>query len=195
LILLDLQRQLERIYRLTAQLPIDRFLISAEELAGYLPRGTPVRPQVLFQEAGENVFLAVHVGREELHPKNLADFLGAAEETSHYLYLSFKARNERPVSLLDVEVQGEIDKFLLASLHFSTDRNLFRRLFEEVRFHERLGGEAVERYRRAHGLGAKFLKSLGEIFRRDRARPDVLRMLRTFYRWTSQRRLAGIARL
>lgn len=179
MILRDLQRQLERIYRLGSQPPIERFLVPAENAK------TP-GPRVLIKETEGVVFLAVQLGEKELHPENLADFLGAAEETSHFLYLTFRAQNERPVSLLDLEIQGEIDKYLLASLHFSAEKHLFEHLFERTRFHERLKKEAWDRYREAHRLGGKFVRSMGRL-------PDVLRFLRTFYRWSSPRRLATLA--
>lgn len=195
MILAELQRELERIYGLGSQPPIGRFLISSADLRQWLPKEEELRPQVLLQEVDGNIFLAVHVGEEALDPKNLADFLSAAEETSHFLYLIWRAANEKPVSLLDLEVQGEIDKFLLASLHFPGERNLFSEIFEKMRLDEELAEEAKTRYLEAHRLGRKFLESLGEVFGRDGARPEILEELRAFYRSASQSRRARIARL
>lgn len=185
--LLDLQRELEELYRLGSGPSIEQFLISADELRNYLPEGGLIRPQVLVQEVGGSIYLAVYLEESAKTPTNLEDFLTAAEEVSHFLYLSWKGCNERPISLLDLEVQGEIDKYLLASRHVPSKEGLFHRLFEHVRFQDLLSGEALTRYREAHRLGAKFLKTLGG------TRP--LRLLRDFYRWGSPRRLATISRM
>jgi hypothetical protein len=195
LILGILQRELERLYRLSPFPPIERFLISAEELRLRLPKEEEPRPQLLLKESEGTLSLAVHLGPQELDPRDLQGFLGAAEEISHFLYLGWKARNERPVSLLDLEVQGEIDKFLLTALHLEGDRSLLGRWFDRARFHDDVTGEALDRYRRAHRFGERFLRSLGGgIFRRGLP-PRILRTLRAFYRWSSPRRLALLASL
>ncbi|TLY60426.1 MAG: hypothetical protein E6K48_09370 [Gammaproteobacteria bacterium] len=45
-----------------------------------------------------------------LHAGNLADCWTALEGVSHFLYLAWNAGHDRPVSLLELEMQAEVDK-------------------------------------------------------------------------------------
>ena len=46
----------------------------------------------------------------------LQDFLLAVEGVSHFVYLVHRARQERPVSAVELELQAEVDKYLVALL-------------------------------------------------------------------------------
>jgi hypothetical protein len=186
-----LQRKLEGIYRLRANSPVERFLISEEQLKSLRPEGSDTGPQVLLREDGEEALsMAVHVDEETLRHierKRLADvglkeLLSAAEEVSHFVYLSWSAENEKRVSLLDVEIQGEIDKFLLASLARPHDRGLLTRLFSRFRYREPMSAELRRRYEEANRLARRFCRSLGVL-------KGSLSRLRRFYRLSPQARL------
>src|SRR6266566_3042294 len=47
-----------------------------------------------------------------LHAGNLADCWTALEGVSHFLYLAWNAGHDRPVSLLELEMQAEVDKYV-----------------------------------------------------------------------------------
>jgi hypothetical protein len=184
------QRQLERIYRLDPLPPVERFLMSDEEIRRYVPVERSSGPRVLILEEKDSVFVGVHLGDEltrriETGGLDLADFASAAEEVSHFLYLLWSARNGRPVSLLDVETQGEIDKFLLASIRFAGYPDLFERIFGRFSLDPGLGADGREMYRQANRLAAKFCRGLGEL-------PAALRRLRSFYRLASPARLSRL---
>ena len=51
---------------------------------------------------------------ERLHGGNVADCLTALEGVSHFLYLVWNASHDRPVSLLELEMQAEVDKFIVS---------------------------------------------------------------------------------
>jgi hypothetical protein len=198
LIITQLQQDIEAIYRLDGCPAIEPFLISTAEARELFPEITPLRPQVLLKEEEGEISLAVHFGdhtlerleKEGLSQGGLGDFLSAVEEVSHFVFLSWNAQNLRKVTLLDVEFQGEIDKFLLASQYFAESDGLFVRLFEQIAYDETLNEEARERYREANRLGGKYLKSLGGIFVDGLAKPQVLAQLRAFYRQSSLARLS-----
>ncbi len=89
-----------------------------------------------------------------------------AEGVSHFLYVATRARAGRPVPLLELEVQAEIDKFALLLLHLWR-RGLRRmsgalrgRLFERVGYRAHLGAEARHRYREANRLGGGYARWL-----------------------------------
>jgi len=205
LIIAKLQHDLETIYRLGHFPSIENFLISAHEIKVLLPQEEKPNPQVLFRQEHDEIFLAVFLGEETvarleaniLSKSLLSDFCSAAEEISHFLYLSWSANNEKPISLLDIELQGEIDKFLLASQYFSDEENLFGRMFDQISFHERLDESSLDRYVEANRLGGKFVKTLGKNGDTYEIRtcPQILAKLRAFYRLNSQTRLSHIETL
>src|SRR5581483_4220735 len=47
-----------------------------------------------------------------LHDGNVADYWTALEGVSHFLYLAWNAGHDRPVSLLELEMQAEVDKYV-----------------------------------------------------------------------------------
>jgi len=47
-----------------------------------------------------------------LHAGNVADCWTALEGVSHFLYLAWNAGHDRPVSLLELEMQAEVDKYV-----------------------------------------------------------------------------------
>jgi len=197
------QRDLEEIYRLDQIASVEEFLISTKELQQYLPSELPARPQLLVREEEEGVSFGVHLGDDvlervqegDLETTDLSDFCSVVEEVSHFLYLAWSVKNKRPVSLLDVELQGEIDKFLLSSLHHPDQENLIERMFDDFSLHKELTEAEQALYRRASRLGAKFCRSLGSACEEGEMNPTALMRLRTFWRWATQRRLAEVARL
>ena len=129
---------------------------------------------------------------------SLADAAGldaycvATEGVSHFVYLAHRAAEERQVSLLELELQAEVDKFVL-SLEFSTDsaQGLLDRMFDSPHFLDDEGTEAGERYRLAHHLAARFVSRV--LVANDLARAQE--RLRSFYRagQTEKIRLARAA--
>src|SRR5262249_19506318 len=102
----------------------------------------------------------------ELLSRGLDTFCLALEGVSHFLYLVNRAAVPRPVSLLELEVQAEIDKFALMALH-SWRRGargevpaLLRRLFDDVNYLPGLAPEAAERYRTANRLARNYCTGL-----------------------------------
>jgi len=47
-----------------------------------------------------------------LHQGNVADYWTALEGVSHFVYFAWNAAHDKPVSLLELEMQAEIDKYV-----------------------------------------------------------------------------------
>ena len=87
-----------------------------------------------------------------------------------------RARREEPVSLLELELQAEVDKFVTAWLHRRRDQAaIHRRLFAGSSLRADLSAEERERYREADRLGAAVCRWLSEA-RDVRALLDRARM-------------------
>jgi len=121
--------------------------------------------------------------RGELGPLALV-----VEGVSHFVLVATRAARGRPVSLLELEAQAEVDKFALLLLaRWRKDRRrrsraLRRRLFEEVRYGAHLDVEALARYREANRLGAGYARWLEGRFVAGADAEGLLRELRRSYR-------------
>jgi hypothetical protein len=139
---------------------------------------------------------------ERLHDGNVADYWTALEGVSHFLYLAWNAGHDKPVSLLELEMQAEVDKYVgsywLMRRQFP-DRfpaELLRLLFERTRIDSRLAGGREDLYREASRYAQKFCRRLEQSLRdaHGRSQAEVLAELRRFYRLTNARKLAHIQR-
>jgi hypothetical protein len=127
---------------------------------------------------------------DRLSDENIADFCTAIEGVSHFHYLTWRAANAVSVSLLELELQAEVDKYAAAVLLLTRQyegrfpRSLHERLFHSVRYHVGLDAESLSRYRQANKTAARFCRQLDERFlHRRRVQPERwLGELRNFYR-------------
>jgi hypothetical protein len=162
--------------------PTDEQLLIAETEAG-VELGLYVDAAVLQR-------LARHCPLQSLDERNLADYCTALEGVSHFHYVSWSAGCERSVSLLELELQAEVDKYASAVRLLLEQRDgrfpadLFQRLFEGWRWSPHLAEAERARYAEAHRIAAGFCRRLEDRFlRRRQARPeDWLAELRSFYR-------------
>ena len=93
------------------------------------------------------------------------DWLQLAEGVSHFVYVANRARQELPSTQLELELQAEVDKFVLLVLEqLPFDRGdafeVHARLYERVTFLHDVGTELGDRYRTANDLAARFVRRL-----------------------------------
>lgn len=140
----------------------------------------------------------------ELNSANVADLWTALEGVSHFHYLAWNARHNRSVSLHELELQAEIDKYVASFWMLSRQRpqrfpaELARLLFDSTRVDPLLAGERAPIYRAASHHAERFCRSLERLLRSARIGPDgqgILASLRRFYRLSDTRKVAHIARL
>lgn len=185
----DLQAELEAIYGVRAPRVRD-FLMGLEgaRAAG----GEPGAPEVLLVlEEPDCLSVGLFIDERVLGAAargSLSSLACATEGVSHFVYLATRAAAGRPVSLLELEVQGEVDKFALFLLQLwrrgrrRMSPALRRRLFERVAYREHLEGEEVERYRTANRLGGSYARWLEGRFVEGADLDGLLRELRASYR-------------
>jgi hypothetical protein len=131
-----------------------------------------------------------------LNEGNLADYWTALEGVSHFQCLAWCARHDRGVSLLELEMQSEIDKFLLSwwLLYAQTGRaprELYHWLFARCVVDPGLCADRLEMYTRANRYAAWFCAALVKQLRYGSARPTaaLLSQLRRFYRLSGPQKL------
>src|SRR5262249_37918946 len=138
--------------------------------------------------------------RRRLDERNLQDFLYAVEGVSHFVYLVHRARVERPVSAVELELQAEVDKYLVALLVWwnqtgEPPAGLRERLFKRVTFHGDLSVEERERYELANSAAGEYAASLEARFVKRRTMEQMLAEVRLFYRKGLAEKLEHITQL
>jgi hypothetical protein len=137
-----------------------------------------------------------------LNDGNVADCWTALEGVSHFLYLAWNAGHDKSVSLLELEMQAEIDKYVVSYWLMRRqfpDRfpaELLRLLFERTRIDPRLARGREAMYRDASRYAEKFCRRLEQSLRGGRAdsEAEVLAQLRRFYRLTNAQKMEHIER-
>jgi hypothetical protein len=197
-VLKALQGGLESMYRVETDLDICDFLVDGSGRESLRVERAP-REQLLVRQSEGDLQLGLfvdertlehlefHDPRHRLDDANLDDFLLAVEGVSHFVYLVHRAKVERPVSAAELELQAEVDKYLVAL--FVTWKQvgeppagLRARLFSQVTFAGDLSREERERYQLANSAADEYAASLEVRFVRPRAVEALLGEVRRFYR-------------
>ena len=137
-----------------------------------------------------------------LNDENVADYWTALEGVSHFLYFAWNAGHDKPVTLLELELQAEIDKYVASYLLLKRQlpgrfpAELLRLLFERTRVDPLLARGREGLYRAASRHAEKFCRRLDRSLRASRREFEhgVLAELRRFYRLTDARKVAHIER-
>ena len=196
-----LQRHLSDIYQVGGVHDVRDFLITDPRLAQCIGAGSMLADTsetLLLAEDDEGLALSLFLDAEllerlesadplsRLRADQLDDLWKVLEGLSHFNCVVWKASRDRSVSLLELELQGEIDKFvgttLLALSQGRTDmlNHIHRWLFDKVSFHAELDDEQLARYRAANEYAARFCHALRSRLVDDGG--NVLAELRRFFR-------------
>lgn len=206
-----LQNLISDIYRVDPGYDVADFLITDPTIASALGGGSMLpktEETVLLQEDAEGLAMSVflddkllerlknHDPMQLLQADQLPDLWMVLEGVSHFSYLAWSARKNRQVSLLELEMQAEVDKFV-STLFLAVDQddaelvdNMHHRLFGNVGFHKQLNAGQLERYVTANSYAARFCHGL-----RQRIANDCelgLRELRKYYRLTQRDKISHI---
>jgi hypothetical protein len=177
------QRWLTAIYGLEIPLRAERFLIAPEKAHQLLPPGSP-RSGVAVLEEDDSLWLGLY-----LDPLDRGDAETLVEETSHWVCLAWHAFHERCVSRLLLELQGEVDRYVVTRL---CGGNGFRH-FERFAWAAGMDGPTRDRYETAHRTAHRYCRSLDRRYPQRADVPGLLAELRHFYRASAEVKLrAGL---
>jgi hypothetical protein len=174
----QVQRDIERFYRLEQAPSVESFLRSA---------GKSQREAVRIRDAADGAVEIEVMAPELSAAPDLDSVCQLIEGVSHFVYVADRARRELPATQLELELQAEIDKYVLLALDgdrydSSAARAVHERLYERVRFCHPEGTEAGDRYRMANDLAARMVRRL-EVLYAEKGRFGELReALSRFYR-------------
>jgi hypothetical protein len=208
----QLQSLLAKLYDVPSEHTVDRFLVTDQS---DLPDGVAPQSdeQVFVRQDDDAVCLSVYIAPQvlkrlagnsplrALRDDNLSDYCTALEGVSHFHYLAWRAARRRPVTLLELELQADVDKYaaamqlLTAQQHGRYPHALHERLFDRVSYRDDLDAESLARYRNANRSAAQFCRQLDERYLRGRrCRPEAwLAELRRFYRLNAREKLQSVS--
>lgn len=196
-----LQQHLTDIYQAGAGYDVRDYLITDPRLAKCIGEDamlTDSKETLLIAEDDDGLALSLFLDAELLERLESSDPLGrlraellddlwkVVEGVSHFNCVVWKASQDRNVSLLELELQAEIDKFvstmLLAVSQGRCDMldRVHGWLFDDVSYHDELNAEQLDRYRAANEYASRFCHALRRRLVEDVER--VLSELRRFYR-------------
>ncbi len=208
-----MQGQLGRLYDVELQQDVRDYVVTDQAMRAALMAGAPARlsdEQLIVVESDGGVDLALYLDREvlerlasadpreNLSSTNLADFWTVLEGVSHFHYLTWNAAFDKPVTLLELEMQAEVDKYVSTRLLLheqpaaTLGAPLLQRLFEDPGFDPQLDPEEMDRYQAASTLAGRYCANLESRFPVAPFTPDLLRELRTFYRLPQTAKIARI---
>ena len=181
----SIQGGLERLYQLDRVADVDAFV----EPAGEGGREA-LMVRVADDGAVEMSLRLPNLGRRDfdlLRDGDLDPLCQIIEGVSHFVYLASRAREDRRTTQLELELQAEVDKYvvLVAALGPRSDDDRARlreRLYDDVSFTDDEGTEVGDRYRIANQVAARYVRHLDRAFLRDGQVHGLHRELRRFFR-------------
>jgi hypothetical protein len=198
----QLQQQLQSIYEIDIPHMVSDFVTTDQQMVSCLTHGNRnhIREQLLLQQDAEDldVSLYLHSGIVKglvertadylFDPDNMEDMCLAIEGISHFLYLVWRAINQQRVTRLELELQAEVDKYILI-LSLLKEQNcsgmtgkLRTILFENIIFDSTLSVTELTRYKEANFYAAKYCWQQQELFLENFGSSRMINELRRFYR-------------
>ena len=186
------QAGLERLYRLDRVAAVGEYMRHAHD---------GEREALLVREAEDGVVeivLRVPMLRAREVPLSDAASLDPLcqiiEGVSHFVMVTQRASANEPVSQLELELQAEIDKYVvlgssLPALSEQTSESLRDRLYERVTFEHAVGSERGDRYRLANRMAARYTRSLERRYLRHARFVEMQGELRKFFHATREDKL------
>ncbi|MBM5812419.1 MAG: hypothetical protein FJ191_10720 [Gammaproteobacteria bacterium] len=206
-----LEELLRGVYDLELDCRVEDFVVTDRGLLPAACRGAPGDEQLVVAAGDDELGLALFLDpallrrlqardpSDGLTQDNVADCWAALEGISHFLCVAHHAAHDREVSLLTLELQAEVDKYVgsLLLLRRHDPRRfpaeLHTLLFRKARIDPLLAGTREPLYRRASGYAARFCALLEPALRRGRAGAHgAFAQLRRFYRMSDTAKLRHI---
>lgn len=176
-----IQDRLHDLYNVDVEVNARDFLIGCKELSELLncdqntimakelflvnphPQDETVEVALYLQDAVcEN--LANNYPLKEINQHNLSDLCVLIEGVSHFVYYLYQSAQQNNVSQLELELQAEIDKFLLILQMTGADKShalkVMNLLFEDYKLQEHLSAEQKLRYQDANQLARRYCYEL-----------------------------------
>ena len=212
--LASLQSALSDIYDLPATPDVAQFLMTDRAAVARVQGARDSDEQLLVAHEDDGIALALYIDPAVLERlsrrdpfaaltgDNLGDYLTVAEGVSHFVYVAWNAGFDKPVTLLELELQAEVDKYVLCAWLLREQgrgrfpRELHRALFERARIDPTAAAGRARLYHVASSYAGRFCRRVAAGLGRGTrgATRDLLAELRRFYRFGNARKMRHIER-
>jgi hypothetical protein len=212
--LASLQGALADIYDLPATPDVAQFLLTDRAAVARVHEARDSDEQLIVAQEDDGIALALYIDAAVLERlsrrdpfaaltgENLADYLTVAEGVSHFVYVTWNAGFDKPVTLLELELQAEVDKYVLCAWLLREQgrgrfpRELHRALFERARIDPTAAAGRARLYHLASTYAGRFCRRVAAGLGRGTrgATRELLAELRRFYRFGNARKLRHIER-
>ena len=152
-----IQRGLETLYRLDRAADVDAFVTHA---------GEGQREALFVRESEDGLELLLRIPRlgdhaVDVEGAGLDPLCQIIEGVSHFVYLANRASFGREATQLELELQAEVDKYVILASALEefderTSRRLRERLYDDISFVHDPDTVEGERYRTANGYARRF---------------------------------------
>ncbi|MBI2083162.1 MAG: hypothetical protein HYT76_06295 [Deltaproteobacteria bacterium] len=195
-----IQKKFEEIYRLPQLDSVQDYLINEKTVRLNHPHfRRPLEETLLVIEKPSEIQIGLYIAEEilqrlevtspfeELGPHNLDDFCTAVEGVSHFLFVLTRWSQERSVSSLELELQAEVDKFVLCLFVLEKQQKnparhrLTASLFENYHLVPSMNLEDRNRYDLANKLAWQYCHILAKTLH-PLDRPELVQEIRRFHR-------------
>ncbi len=208
----DIQTELAELYETDVNYDVRDFLITNAVYAAALTPDNAVgtnAERLLLCESNDALEMSLYLDEAiikllstddpgvSLHEGNLDAYLLAVEGVSHFHYVSWNAQYDKSVTLLELELQAEVDKYVcvakrLAGQNISVPHDLIEQLFKRVIFDSELDTESAVRYEAANYYAGLYCASLQGRFPGHHYQQSFVNELRRFYRLTQNEKIKRI---
>lgn len=210
-LLSNMQNNLEEIYEVSVPQDIIDFVITDKRFAELIssnPVDKDSQEQLLIATDDDCLDISLYLDNDlvnrlgNLYPsqhsdkQDLHDFWIALEGVSHFLYLTWNAGYDRPVSQLELELQAEVDKFVSVTTAISSNNDvatlqtIWSMLFASPTFKSNLEQENLLRYQKANAYASQYCQNLMAM--QNKSTGSVQNELRRFYRLNQRDKISRI---
>ncbi len=207
----QIQHELESLYQIPISKPVEEFLLPEIESSSVAENPWILHSDeaLLVEQSDEHLDIGLWLNPEllawsekndwdDLQHENdlqLVNKLGPLiEGVSHFMYLLWRAEKNMNVTQLELELQAEVDKFILLDKLFEKmpSQTVMKALFEGVSWNPALNDMEKERYETA----VKFASQYCEYLRVNHLKEDptvILPEIRSFYRMSQSEKIRHIS--
>lgn len=211
----EMQQLLARVYDTAIEHDVGDFLITDRDVLAERSGARALTDEqlVIVESADDGVELGLYIDAavldrlarrspfDVLDESNLQDYCTALEGVSHFHYVIWSSTRQRPVSLLELELQAEVDKYVTGLQLLARQGggryvpDWHRRLFDRAGYAGGLDRTSLQRYVLANRHAARFCRALDERYLKTRRTSVVgwLQALRRFYRYGHGEKLRHVA--
>jgi len=199
MVLNTLQEVIQQVYEIDLRHQVDDFTTCDPVFAREFGGSHQPMEQLIFREDGDDVDVSLYLDRrvvDALHevPDGQASInmvCLAVEGVSHFVHFCWRSQHKIDMSLLELEIQAEIDKYVLLTDLYD-DEGMHRRLFERYRYQGGMSRQLRERYRSANRFAAKYCRRLERKYIRPGRTNEMLNELRRFCRKSQRQKIHAI---